>query len=156
MNTKHPALVAELIDSLRPEPSAPPNILKTLLALQKALGHVPVQAVPQIAHVLGVTEADVAGVLSFYPGLRTIPAARHMIRVCTGESCQANHCQKIVRALQEYLGPGGTGSVSAGRFTVEKVYCVGNCALSPTVAVDHDVHGRVTPEAIASLMERYR
>lgn len=156
MSIKNPALLAELIDSLRPEPPAPPNILKTLLTIQQTLGHVPVQAVPQIAHALGVTEADVAGVLSYYPDLHTTPVARHVIRVCTGESCMANHCQRIVRALQNYLDPGGTGSVSSGRFTVEKVYCIGNCALSPTVAVDHDIYGRVTPEAIASLMERYR
>ncbi len=155
MTTNRPPL-AELIDSCRPEPPAQPNILKTLLAIQQARGHVPVEAVSQIAHALGVTEADVAGVLSYYPDLRTVPSARHIVRVCTGESCIANHCRNVVRALQDYLGPNGGGSVSAGRFTVEKVYCMGNCALSPTVAVNQDVYGRVDPARIPSLMERYR
>jgi NADH:ubiquinone oxidoreductase subunit E len=151
-----PARLVALITACRPHPPARPNILKTLLTIQQVQGYVPLAAVPRIAHALGVTEADVAGVLSYYPDLRTVPPGRHVIRVCLGESCLANHCPAVFRAVQAYLACGASGASGADRFTLEKVSCMGNCALSPTVVVDADVHGRVTPERIPALLERYR
>ena len=148
--------LAELIESCRPRPPAGPNLLKTLLTIQQAYGYVPNAAVQEVADALGVTEADVAGVLSYYPDLRTAPPGRHVIRVCMGESCMANHCPAVLRAVREYLGPGTGETASGARFTLEKVYCMGNCALSPTVVVDQDVYGRVEPQQIPSIMEPYR
>ena len=154
--SKCPATLAELIESCGPEPPDKPNILKTLLTIQRALGHVPITAIQQVSQALDVTDADVAGVLSYYPDLRTEPPGRHVIRICMGETCTANHCPAIIRAVQTYLGDGPSQVVSDARFTLEKVYCVGNCALSPTVVVDQDIYGRVEPAQIPSLLERYR
>ena len=151
----HPKL-AEIIEPCCPQPESKPNPLKTLLTIQQAMGHVPVAAIHQIAHVLGVTDADVAGVLSYYPDLKTEPPGRHVIRICMGESCMASHCSTVFRAAQAYLGNMTAQAVADSRFTLEKVYCVGNCALSPTVVVDQDVYGRVEPAQIPSLMEPYR
>ena len=133
-----------------------PNILKTLLAIQSELGHVPPAAVPDIAGALGVTDAEVAGVLSGYPDLRTEAPGRHVVRVCQGESCVANHCGRVLKELEKKLGVGLGGTTRDGRFTLEKVYCVGNCAASPTVMIGEDVHGRVTPEAAWALLKDCR
>ena len=92
MTTRRSSQLAEALEPCHPVPSAKPNILKTLLAVQTALGHVPASAIPQIAQVLGVTDAQVAGVLSYYSDLRTQAPGRHLIRVCMGESCTANTC----------------------------------------------------------------
>lgn len=133
-----------------------PNILKTLLAIQSELGHVPPASVPDIAGALGVTDAEVAGVLSGYPDLRTKPPGRYVVRVCQGESCVANHCGRVLKALEKKLGVGFGETTRDGRFTLEKVYCVGNCAASPTVMIGEDVHGRVTPEAAETLLKDCR
>lgn len=134
----------------------PPNVLDTLLAVQGRLGHVPSAAVPEIARALEVTEADVSGVLSYYPELRTQPPGRHLIRVCTGESCVANHCGRLTEALAEELRVGMGATTPDGRFTLEKIYCVGNCAVGPSVMIDEDVHGRVTPSDIGTLLASYK
>ena len=133
-----------------------PNILKTLLAVQSELGHVPPASVPDIAGALGVTDAEVAGVLTGYPDLRTEAPGRHVVRVCQGESCVANHCGRVLKALEKKLGVGLGETTRDGRFTLEKVYCVGNCAASPTVMIGEDVHGRVTPEAAWALLKDCR
>ena len=133
-----------------------PNILKALLVIQSQLGHVPPASVPEIAGALGVTDAEVAGVLSGYPDLRTTAPGRHVVRVCQGESCVANHCGRVLQELKKKLGVGFGETTRDGRFTLEKVYCVGNCAASPTVTIGGDVHGRVTPEAAATLLKDYR
>lgn len=73
--------VKDILDRVRSEP---PNILQSLLALQEQLGHVAADMVPVIAKSLGVTTAEVAGVLSYYPDLRSSAPGRHIIRVCMG------------------------------------------------------------------------
>lgn len=137
------------------EAAVRPNILEALLTIQEALGAVPLHKVPDIARAMGATEAQVTGVLSYYPELRTAPPGRHLIRICTGESCVANHCSTIVAALQDRLQVTLGRTTADGRFTLERVYCVGNCAVGPTLMVDEDVHGRVSPSAIPALLDEY-
>lgn len=132
------------------------NILRCALAVQEETGYVSLETVSEIARGLGVTEADVAGVLSFYPDLRTRPVGRHVIRVCLGESCLANHASRLLRAVQEQVQVELGETTADGRFTLERVYCVGNCAVSPTVAIGLDIYGRVTPQDIPLLLEPYR
>jgi NADH:ubiquinone oxidoreductase subunit E len=151
---KKPGLVAAL-ETCRPVPPNKPNILKTLLAVQFALGHVPTDAIAQIAQVLGVTDAQVAGVLSYYTDLRTQSPGRHLIRVCMGESCTANHGGRILRAIQDHARVVVGHTSPEGRFTVETMSCAGNCAVSPTVMIDEDLRGRVTSSDIPSLLETY-
>lgn len=155
MRTQYGTRLAEALESCRPVPPDKPNILKTLLAVQSALGYVPTSDLPQIAQVLGVTDAQVAGVLSYYSDLRTQPPGRHLIRVCIGESCMANHGMRGLRAIQDYVGVIVGEGTKTGRFTVEQMPCAGNCAVSPTVIVDDEVYGRVVPSQAAALLERY-
>ncbi len=144
--------LSEILERCRSQSS---GILSALLAVQEALGHVPVKAIPEIAGALGVTEADVAGVLSYYPDLRTRAPGRHVVRVCMGESCTANHCGRVLREFQEHLRVDIGETTPGGRFTLEKVYCVGNCAVSPSVIIDSDLYGRVAPSHVHELLERY-
>lgn len=155
MTTRQKLGLAELLETCRPVSPDKPNILKTLLAVQSAMGHVPTSAIPQIAQVLGATDAQVAGVLSYYSDLRTQSPGRHLIRVCMGESCTANHGGQVLRAIQEHVRVEGGGTASEGRFTVEQMSCAGNCAVSPTVLIDEDLCGRVTPSDLPSLLKPY-
>jgi len=103
--------------------------------------------------VLGVTDAQVAGVLSYYPDLCTESPGQCVIRVCMGESCTANRGGRVLRALQDLLSIDVGDTTPARRFTLEKVYCLGNCAVSPTVIVGEELYGRVTPSQIPSILE---
>ena len=156
MTIGHRSGLAKALESCRPVLPDKPNILKTLLAVQSALDHVPASAIPQIAQALGVTEAQVAGVLSYYSDLRTQSAGRHLIRVCMGESCMANHGRRVLRAIQDYVGVAVGDTMPEGRFTVEQMSCAGNCAVSPTVMIDEDLRGRVTPSDVPSLLKPCR
>ena len=151
----HPGL-AEALESCCPVMPSKPNILKTLLVVQSVLGYVPTSAIPQIAQASGVTDAQVAGVLSYYTDLRTQSSGRHLVRVCIGESCTANHGGRTLRAIQAHVGVTVGDTMPEGRFTVEMMSCAGNCAVSPTVMIDEDLHGRVTPSDVPSLLETYK
>jgi len=131
----------------------PTNILQTLLAVQDALGYVPPPAVPAIARALEMSAAEVAGVLSYYPDLRTTPPGSHLIRVCLGESCVANHCSRVLDAVRGHLKLDVGATTADGRFTLERVYCMGNCAVAPTVAVDDRIYGRVRPTDMVAILD---
>ena len=155
MTTRHKTQLAETLETCRPTLLNRPNILKALLAVQSARGYVPTNVIPQTGQVLGVTEAQVAGVLSYYSDLRTQPPGRRLIRVCMGESCMANHGVRVFRAIQDYVRMTAGDRTQAERFTVEQMSCAGNCAVSPTVMIDADLCGRVTPSGVPSLLEPY-
>ena len=156
MTTRRKPGLAESLEPCRPVPPGKPNILKALLAVQSAVGHVPTSAIPQIARVLGVSDAQVAGVLSYYSDLRIQSAGRHLIRVCMGESCVANHGGRVLRAIQDHLRVSVGDNEPERRFTLEQMSCAGNCAVSPTFMVDEDLHGKVTPSDVPSLLDPYR
>ena len=134
----------------------PPNILATLQAVQGAQGYVDPSNVPLIARALGVTDSDVHGVLSFYHDLRTEPPGRHHIRFCLGDSCIAMKAEQSLDALRKSLKCPLGGTTKDGKFTLDKVYCLGNCALSPSIMIDGDVYGRFTPKTVAALLKGRR
>ncbi len=149
------AALNTLLNEHRPAPDRPANILETLLRIERQLGYVPPEAIGSIAESLGVTEAEVAGVLSYYPDLHTRPHGRHVIRLCMGEACVANRAGRLLSELGEELRIGLGATTSDGRFTFERVYCVGNCGVGPTVMIDKTVYGRMTPAELRSILNFY-
>lgn len=156
MKTLPPNALDDLLTRARPAEGAPPNILRVLHAIHDVCGSIDPGLIPAIAHSQGGSEAEVAGVLSYYHSLNTQPAGRHRIQVCLGESCLANRCDRVVEAIQSTLGIELGQTSPDGRFTLEPVSCVGNCAVSPSVRIDGALFGRVQPGDIPGLLDRYR
>jgi NADH:ubiquinone oxidoreductase subunit E len=142
-----------VLDKVRTEP---PNILAALQAVQSEYGFVDVAQVPLIAHALGVTDSDVHGVLSFYHDLRTTAPGKRHIRFCLGDSCVAMKAEKSLDALQKSLKCGLGETTRDGKFTLDKIYCLGNCALSPAMMVNGEVYGRLTPKTVTGLAKGAR
>jgi NADH:ubiquinone oxidoreductase subunit E len=142
------------LDQHRPEPGQPANILRTLIAIQEVLGYVPANAIGPVAEVLRVPEAHVVGVLSYYPDLHAAPRGRQIVRVCLGEACVANRSPAVLAEFQRILGIGIGETTKDGRTTLERVYCLGNCGVGPTVMVDETIYGRMSASAIEKMMKR--
>jgi formate dehydrogenase subunit gamma len=123
-----------------------------LHAIQDRLGYVPPAAIERIAAALNLSRADVHGVLTFYHDFRTAPPGRHVLKLCRAEACQAMGCERVERHLALRHGVAMHGTTADGSLTVEPVYCLGNCALSPSLLLDGRVHGRVTPERLDALL----
>jgi len=73
-----------------------------------------------------------------------------------GESCVANHGGSVLRAIQDHLRVSVGDKEPERRFTLEQMSCAGNCAVSPTVMVDENLHGKVTPSDVPSLLDPYK
>jgi len=130
----------------------PGPVLEVLHAIQAALGHVPKEAVAVVAEVLNLSRADVHGVVTFYHHFRSAPAGKHLVQVCRAESCQAVGGDALAEHAQARLGVDFHERTADGKFSLEPVYCLGNCACSPAVMIDGQLHGRVTPERFDALL----
>jgi formate dehydrogenase subunit gamma len=134
----------------------PGALLPILHAVQAALGHVPPEAVPAIARHLNLSMAEVHGVVSFYHYFRTTPGGRHVVHVCRAEACQAVGGRQLEAHAQRSLGIGFHGTTADGAIRLEPVYCLGNCALGPSLMIDAELQGRVSPERFDELMSACR
>jgi formate dehydrogenase subunit gamma len=136
------AAVIEVTDRLKDLPGA---LLPVLHGVQDALGYVPEDAVPLIAREMNLSRADVHGVISFYHFFRSHPSGRRVIYVCRAESCQAMGAVTLEKHIKQRLGVDFHQTTADGAYTLEPVYCLGNCACSPAIMVDDELQGRVTP-----------
>lgn len=127
-------------------------LLPILHEVQDILGYIPPDAVPMIAHALNLSRAEVHGVISFYHDFRTEPPGEHTVHLCRAEACQAMGARELEQHASERLGIGLGQTTADGLFTLEPVYCLGNCACSPSIRINDDVHGRVTPEKFDALI----
>ena len=130
----------------------PGALLPILHAIQDELGYVPESAVPIVANVLNLSRAEVHGVVTFYHFFRTRPPGQHTLYLCRAEACQSMGARELERYVKEKLDIDFHETTADGRFSLEPVYCLGNCACSPAVMIDEDVHGRVTPERLDALL----
>ena len=140
--------VARAIEAHRERPGA---LLPILHQIQDSLGYVPPSSVPGIAEALNLSRAEVHGVISFYHDFRETPAGRHVVKICRAESCQAVGAEQLVEHACRTLGVEFHGTTVDGAITLEPVYCLGNCALSPALQVGDAVYGRMTPKGFDRL-----
>lgn len=133
-------LLAQIILRHRDTPG---GLMPLLQDIQEDLGYIPGDSLPAIATAMNLSTAEVHGVVSFYHDFRTEPAGRHTVQVCCAESCQAAGGWQLAEHASASLGVDYGGTTADRAITLERVYCLGNCACSPSVRIDDDLHARV-------------
>ena len=141
--------IAGLIAQFRPVPG---GLMPLLHAVQHAIGYIPHDAVRQIAKGMGLSRAEVHGVISFYHDFRTEPAGELTIHICRAEACQAMGARELEVHAKTALGVDYGQTTEDGRYTLQPVYCLGNCACTPSIRIGDEVYARVTPERFDKLV----
>jgi len=143
------AVVESIAHAFKDKPGA---LMPILRRIQDELGWVPRDSLPVLAEILNLTRAEVHGVLSFYHDFRHEPPGRNVVRVCRAESCQAMGGVALAEHVKHRLGCEFGATSSDGAFTLEPVYCLGNCACSPALVINGELFGRVTPERFDAVL----
>lgn len=143
------AAVLEACARLKALPGA---LLPILHAVQETLRFVPKDAVPLIARELNLSIAEVHGVVSFYHYFLQKRPGRQVLHLCRAEACQALGSVTLEAHVKARLGIDFHGTTADGSTTLEPVYCLGNCALGPSLMIDEQLHGRVTAERFDALL----
>ncbi len=127
-------------------------LMPVLHAIQKQLGCIPREAVPLVATALNLSRAEVQGVIGFYHDFHHEPLGKTVIQVCRAEACQANGGRALEAHARERLGVDFGETTADGQHSLEAVYCLGNCACSPSVRIGDEIHARVTPGRFDALI----
>jgi formate dehydrogenase subunit gamma len=140
-----PAERSAVLESIRQNGKLDGALLPVLHGVQDRLGWVPAGAVPLIAAELNLSRAEVHGVVTFYHFFRGEAPGRKVIYLCRAEACQAVGSAALEAHARRKLGTDYHGTSSDGQFTLEPVYCLGNCACGPSLMIDRELHAYVTP-----------
>ncbi|MFC6644353.1 NADH-quinone oxidoreductase subunit NuoE [Granulicella cerasi] len=131
-------------------------LVPMLLYAQDDLGYVTDPAIAEIATRLDLLELDVRGVLSYYSMLRTKPAGKYNVQVCTNISCMLRGGFEMLDHCKKELGIGHKEVTADGLFSLEEVECIGACCWAPAVQVNYDFHDNLTPAKMTQILTDYR
>ena len=141
--------VQSVITTLKDKPGA---LLPILHGIQNAVGYIPADSVPAIAQGLHLSRAEVHGVISFYHYFRDTPPGKQTIHICRAESCQAMGGKQLEQHVKDQLGIDYHETTADGQFSLEPVYCLGNCACSPAIQIGDDIYGKVSAQSFDAII----
>ena len=129
------------------------QVIPSLQEIQERFGYIPREAITWLADKLHLSEQEVYGVASFYNNFRFTPPGKHHLRICLGTACHVQGGDRLLAATIEKLGVKPGNTTPDERYSLERVACVGCCALAPAVVLDDVVHGRTTQRSLKRLLD---
>ena len=152
MREKYDALDAAIARH-KGEPGA---LMPVLQEAQNIFGYVPQDVQQIIADGLGTTLAEVYGVATFYAQFSLEPKGQYVVGVCLGTACYVKGSQKVLDKLSEDLKIPVGKTTPDGVFTLNATRCLGACGLAPVMMINDEVYGRLTPDEIPTILDKYR
>jgi len=147
------SIIDRIIEESKDVPGAPMVVLSEL---QNQIGYVSVPMQGYVARKLRVPMSQIYGVISFYSFFTTQPRGKHTIKLCLGTACYVGGAPKLIEKAKEVLGVEVGETTGDWQLTLECCRCVGACSQAPTVMIDDDVYGRVTPEQLPEIISQYQ
>jgi NADH-quinone oxidoreductase subunit E len=129
------------------------DLVPLLQRAQAAFGYLSPETVRHIARRLRLTDSEVYGVATFYARFRFTPPGRHRLRVCLGTACHVKGGVQMLETLERRLGVGAGETTADGEYDVERVACLGCCALAPVVTLDADVLAQMSVLKLQGLLD---
>ena len=127
-------------------------LIPVLQRAQAIYGYLPAEVLAHISRRLRTPLSQVYGVATFYAQFYLQKRGRHSVRVCDGTACHVRGAAKIISTLEKELGVQAGETTPDYRVTLEVVYCLGSCGLSPVAVIDEQVVGRLIPEKAVALV----
>jgi len=143
--------MAELLETWKGQKG---NVIPLLQQTQELRGYLSTDDLQQIAAVTDKSPAEIYGVVTFYAQFRFQPPGRHTLKVCHGTACHVNGAEGLDLAVKTELGVDPGQTTADGKFSVERVACLGCCSLAPVVMIDQDVHGRLTGDKLKKTLRK--
>ena len=129
--------------------------IPTLHEAQEIYGYLPVEVQQIISDGLGISMAEIYGVVTFYTQFTTNPKGRYKIAVCLGTACYVKGSGDILEKIMEKLGIGVGECSEDGKYSLDATRCIGACGLAPVMTVNDDVYGRLVPDDVEGILAKY-
>ena len=131
-------------------------LIPMLLYAQDEVGYLSDQVIREVAARIEITELDVRDVISYYSLMRTRPAGKYHVQVCTNISCMLRGGNELLAHCKQRLGIGNKETTPDKVFSLEEVECIGACSWAPAVQVNYDFHENLTPDSMDKVLADYR
>lgn len=145
--------LAALLDKYR---GAKGSVIPVLQQAQEIFGYLPKSVLIKISEELDIPISRIYGVVTFYAQFHLEPRGLNIIRSCQGTACHVRGAKVVLAEIQKQLGlDDQTVTTPDLKYTLEKVACIGACGLAPVMMINDNTHGRLTPEAISTILAKY-
>ena len=132
------------------------QIIPLLQAIQQEFNYLPSDALNRLYERTEIDRAQLISVATFYSQLRMVPYGKHIIKVCIGTACHVKGAGNVYDAFRRELQLEGDDITTAdGRYSIEKVACLGCCALAPVVQIDEKIFGHVQPGRVREVLDEF-
>ena len=131
------------------------NLIQVLNEVQENYGYIPKDSQLAISEYLGLTMAEIYGVITFYSRFTLKPKGKYNVAVCLGTACFVKGSERILEKLKEKLGIDVGETTPDGKFSIEATRCIGACGLAPVFTVNDEVYGNATPELLDKVIDEY-
>ncbi|RKJ41387.1 NADH-quinone oxidoreductase subunit NuoE [Acutalibacter sp. 1XD8-33] len=142
----------EVISGLKGQPGA---VMPALHEAQDIYGYLPLEVQKKIADGLEVPLEEVYGVSTFYSQFSLTPKGRNHISVCLGTACYVKGSDKVLDRITQKLGIQPEECTEDGLFSLTACRCIGACGLAPVMMINEDVYGRLVPEDVDGILDKY-
>ena len=132
------------------------SVIPVLQQAQDIFGYLPKDVLVHISKEIDVPISQIYGVVTFYAQFHLAPRGENIIRSCQGTACHVRGAKAVLVSIKEKLGlKDGQATTPDLKFTLETVACIGACGLAPVFMVNDDAHGRLTPESVGPILDKY-
>ena len=131
-------------------------LMAVLHEAQDLFGYLPIEIQRMISEELKIPLSEIYGVATFYSQFSLIPKGEYKIGVCLGTACYVKGAQEILDKVQEILGIGVGETTLDRKFSISATRCLGACGLAPVLVVNDDVYGRLKPDDVEEILNKYR
>ncbi len=153
--TETPEQAEKLAAVIEANKSDKSRLMAVMQEAQDIYGYLPTEVQIRIAEGMGVPAEKVFGVATFYAQFALAPKGKYAISVCLGTACYVKGSQKILDKIIEILGVEEGGCTADGKFSVDACRCVGACGLAPVMMINDEVYGRLVPEDVKGILDKY-
>jgi len=145
-----------LVDTtMRRVGNQPRGLIETLHTVQETFGYLDEAALRYVAISLRVPLSRAYGVATFYHFFTLKPAGEHTCVVCMGTACYIKGAPQLISATYKELGIGPGETTADGKVSLLTARCLGSCGLAPAVVYDHEVAGKVNPQALRDRLVKW-
>lgn len=131
------------------------NLIQILNEVQEKYGYIPQIAQLEISDYLGISMAEVYGVITFYSRFTLKPKGKYNISVCLGTACFVKGSQALIDRLKDRLQIAEGETTKDGKFSIDATRCVGACGLAPVFTVNDEVYGKATVKKLDEVLDEY-
>ena len=146
---------AALMAAIQELKDQPGSLMPIMQKAQEIYGYLPIEVQTMISDATGTPLEKIYGVATFYAQFTLEPKGQYQISVCLGTACYVKGSQAVYDKLQELLGIGEGGCTPDGKFSLDSCRCIGACGLAPVITINDDVYGRLTPDMVKGILDKY-